>query len=715
MNRNNRTRYILFLTIWIQTFLVVAQVEPFHLYNRDNTLSMPSAEVIIQHTESKEGALRFAHPFFVNMTPQNSGNWTELADGCRIWTLAIHSEGAQSINLIFDHFKIDPNSRLIVYSPYHEYPKLTYSSEDETPSGVLPTVPIAGDLLVVEYQQYTGCKQTPEITIGAVNHDYLGIFGYLSNNKVGQFGDAGACNPNITCAADTNIVSTGKAVCKIIVDGTELCSGTLLNNTARDGTPYFLSAAHCFRRDESPFSTIFFFNYEVPSCQNNIEGTKMQYITGGTMKAFVDTLDMALLQMNQMPGQHFQPYWAGWSINAATSAPLYAIHHPVGDVKKYAITTDPLTATTFSSYTNSGKPFASDAHWLVRTWTTGTTQGGSSGCGIFDANNRLVGSLSGGEATCSNPRNDYFMRLNRGWNAGSMTNQQLAHWLNPDNQSIQELDGMDYYQYRMERFSYISSKSTPSAQRHSGNGNGFVAGHNAYQHKAFAQYFDNISQAKIKGVFLVSGKTVNYSDQTFTIHLWDDNNGAPGEIIASINNIPISTLKINAETFYEFPNAIEVKRPFHIGAEITYQQTGTDSVALFVSKGLTGIDKNRLFIHDGSQWQAYSDLVSKNEPASLWIDILATEMIISDIPDTAIKEELFLYPQKVSNGFTVAIDNDTISELKIYDMNGKTLISEKINAQSTFINCPHLPSGIYIVRVQLSKSTVERKILKLSN
>ncbi len=708
--------YAILLVLWMGAFMASAQTTPFHLYSDCDRINMPAFHCPTQNLSGKQGALRFAHPFFVNLTPENSGRWIDLSDGCRIWTISIHSPGAKSLNLIFDRFKIDPNSRLILYSPYYEQPILTFSSADHTPTGVLPTIPIPGDMVVVEYQQYKGCKETPELMIGAVNHDYLGIFALLNNNKVGRFGDSGSCNPNITCAEESDIKGNSKAVCKIIVDGTELCSGTLLNNTRMDGTPYFLSAAHCFRKQESPFSTIFFFNYEVPACQNTIEGTKMQYITGGTMRAFVDTFDMALLEMNKQPLPQHQPFWAGWNLSETPPTPCHAIHHPLGDVKKYAITRDPLVKTTFKSYTNNGVPFAPDAHWLVKTWHTGTTEGGSSGCGIFDANNQLVGSLSGGEASCNFPQNDYFVRLNRAWKAGAAAEQQLAVWLNPNNQPIQALEGTNYYENTLERLSVIKTTDKPAAHRFNGQQMGFVAGHNIYRLTQFAQYYENIQQAKIKGVYLVSGKTSNYSDQTFSIHLWRDNNGLPGSIIASIENIPVSTLKYNTESFYEFPNTIEIKEPFHIGAEISYAAQSIDSIAFFVNKGTIGLDKNRLSLSNGNQWQPYTDLVTIKEPASLWMDVLASEVVLkSEEPQPHKKETLYLYPQRVSDGFTVAIDTDTIHNLMVYDMNGKAVINTAVNEQSAYVPCQKLPTGIYIVKVKLNSGSVERKIVKLPN
>jgi hypothetical protein len=102
-------------------------------------------------------------------------------------------------------------------------------------------------------------------------------------------------------------------------------------------------------------------------------------------------------------------FFAAWSSNAlASGSPVITIHHPEGDLKKVSegsvigTSTPPIAGGT-------NLPFSE-----VR-WTSGTTEGGSSGAGLFtfDGSQYLLrGALWGGTALCSNPQGtDNFSRF----------------------------------------------------------------------------------------------------------------------------------------------------------------------------------------------------------------------------------------------------------------------------------------------------------------
>ena len=66
--------------------------------------------------EPKFGALRFAHPFFVEYNTGNSGIWVDNDDGTRSWHIAITSNDAFSINLIFDRFYLIDDATLFIFN-----------------------------------------------------------------------------------------------------------------------------------------------------------------------------------------------------------------------------------------------------------------------------------------------------------------------------------------------------------------------------------------------------------------------------------------------------------------------------------------------------------------------------------------------------------------------------------------------------------------------
>jgi hypothetical protein len=81
--------------------------------------SMPSFDIErIQaedrEEESKGRPPRFGYRQEVNYNLDNSGEWTTLPDGSRIWRLAISSPGALSINLLYDKFWIPDGAKFFI-------------------------------------------------------------------------------------------------------------------------------------------------------------------------------------------------------------------------------------------------------------------------------------------------------------------------------------------------------------------------------------------------------------------------------------------------------------------------------------------------------------------------------------------------------------------------------------------------------------------------
>jgi hypothetical protein len=59
---------------------------------------------------------RFGYPHPVNYNLTNSGEWTTLANGDKIWRLHIESAAALSINLLYDKFWLPEGVKLFIYS-----------------------------------------------------------------------------------------------------------------------------------------------------------------------------------------------------------------------------------------------------------------------------------------------------------------------------------------------------------------------------------------------------------------------------------------------------------------------------------------------------------------------------------------------------------------------------------------------------------------------
>jgi len=243
---------------------------------------------------------------------------------------------------------------------------------------------------------------------------------------------SGDCNVDINCEEGMPWQEVKNAVVRIMYDNGWLCSGTLINNTRNDSTPYFLTANHCIGNDYSAANMVFYFKYESLYC----DGPEEDYpelneftLSGATLKSTKydseGKLDFTLLEISEQVPASYEPYFAGW--NATENAPgeTVGIHHPKGDVKKICIDYDSPVTSHFAEYDRY-------SFWRIMRWDVGVTEGGSSGSGLFNANFQLVGTLTGGEADCDNPVNDYYLKFSKAFDQYPDSTQQLKYWLSAE-------------------------------------------------------------------------------------------------------------------------------------------------------------------------------------------------------------------------------------------------------------------------------------------
>jgi PKD repeat protein len=74
------------------------------------------------------------------------------------------------------------------------------------------------------------------------------------------------------------------------------------------------------------------------------------------------------------------------------------------------------------------------------------TEGGSSGCPLYDQNKRVVGqNLGGAPSQCENPQavTKVFGKFSESWGYGGSSSNQLKDWLDPNNSAVTTLEGIN--------------------------------------------------------------------------------------------------------------------------------------------------------------------------------------------------------------------------------------------------------------------------------
>jgi hypothetical protein len=230
--------------------------------NNDFFIEMPPVNVdsLLKDDElnasNMRGSFRFAYKFYVDIEKGKSGKNYVLPDGTKVWQVGIRSRGAYSINVLFSEYKVPPGGKLFLYNSDRTQVIGSFTDENNSPGNILPVRPVAGDEIIVEYQEPANSEFEAQLKISEVNHDYKGFLRREPNQETKPMPRPGAslgpyaCMPDVLCAdpGDPNI----RSVVLVMINGTDACTGTLLNTTNEDGEPVMLTAVHCLDINVNP-------------------------------------------------------------------------------------------------------------------------------------------------------------------------------------------------------------------------------------------------------------------------------------------------------------------------------------------------------------------------------------------------------------------------------------------------------------------------------
>jgi hypothetical protein len=377
----------------------------------------------------------------------SNGTWTPLEGGVSQWQARVASPGARMLSVNFSQFQLPEGAKLYLYDTAGTLVQGPYTAANETPEGILSTAVVPGDEAVIELRVPTALQSQVQLKLATVYHAFrplTGSTGSATTKASGITGDtAASCETDVICPAGNNwrspIQSTGLIQ---IGSGNELalCSGDLVNNVRQDETPYFLTAHHCMIGTSGfpASSAVVYWNYAASTCGGN-NGSLDQSQTGSVLEGTDTGSDFALIKLNQTPSSSFNVYYAGWDASTTDVAQSgVGIHHPEADIKKISTFSTPVSQSTITLTDSSGASIGTVQAWQV-TWSSGITEEGSSGSGLWDQNSHIVGVLSGGNSACASSTgtastgNDYYGRLNVAWTANTAASGQLKAWLDPDN------------------------------------------------------------------------------------------------------------------------------------------------------------------------------------------------------------------------------------------------------------------------------------------
>lgn len=345
--------------------------------------------------------------------------WQTSADGGLIAAVSVRSEGAYGIRLGVEIEQLPGSALLRIYAQGDRAGAYEISGQrvlqllqankdagDASADGRTWWTPDSGgDEVTLEIDLPPGTPADAlRLAIPRVMHVYENLSLPLEGENVfsAQLNESLSCHLDSTCYDAYSAQRNAVARMFYVQNGQGyVCSGTLINDKAGSGTPYFITANHCISTQTvaSTLETSWF--YRTPSCNSRTLSSASRTLrNGATLLYATATYDGSLLRLNEAAPAG--AVFAGWSTQALTSgAKVVGIHHPRGDLQKISFGTyDRSLACEPSSDATMTCRYRDGGYFSVN-WDQGLTQPGSSGSGLF-LNGLLVGTLYGGDdQTCS--------------------------------------------------------------------------------------------------------------------------------------------------------------------------------------------------------------------------------------------------------------------------------------------------------------------------
>ncbi len=368
--------------------------------------------------------------------------WTTGSDGSQRAAIRFVSSGAAGTRLVLDVRHIDAHTKLRFYA------QGAATATEVTGTQVIDALAVnelskagasgnhlyfapyvEGEDLTMQIELPAGvATSTLQINVPQLSHLFQSPTAAKLTLKINN---SGSCEVDVACKSDWS--STGNSVARLLFSDAStgssyLCSGTLLNDRASSATPYLLTANHCISTQTVASTLQTFWFYRASACGSGTLYSASKTVNGGAALLYTDnSSDATFLRLNSSPPSGVT--YSGWSPSLpAAGTSIGGVHHPAGDLQKVSLGTTTGFATcsraagseTFSCSFTTGSS-SSTTHVRVG-WTSGVTEGGSSGSGLFitsGSSKYLVGQLSGGGSTCSNPTaNDVYGRFDLAYTAG---------------------------------------------------------------------------------------------------------------------------------------------------------------------------------------------------------------------------------------------------------------------------------------------------------
>ncbi len=266
---------------------------------------------------------------------------------------------------------------------------------------------------------------------------------------------------------------------------------------------------------------------------------------------------------------------------------------------------------------------------------------------------------------------------------------------------------------------YLLVKNTEGRPTVLENSIGFVAGHNAKNDKAKAEYFSGFQNAVLEGVeiYLSALEVQGNENKLLRIDVLtaDSYDKSPKVLVDSVF-VPFYKLKKLIDKYgfvrIRFDRPIEVLGDFYVSVNLNYYDNHRFSI-LTTPASLEKENTAWTQLADNA-WQPYSK--SKSEggkgilAAHAIYPIMTSNKILSSEEQNSFAENIKLFPNPASDFIAIEANSIELKNYSIVNVLGTTIKTGVLPSDKT-IQINNLPKGLYFVRFETTKGMITKRFV----
>ena len=300
---------------------------------------------------------------------------------------SIKVEGAERLRLRLDDAVLPEGSTVWVYGPIGS--PIAFGSELAY-NGTIWTPAVDGPQVYVDVEVPKGA--------GAASFKIAAALELLSDLQLG------IAKPfdSPTCLEDAKCITTSKfdsldfskrAIAQlqfVTAEGSFVCTGALLNDRNSTGTPYLLTAHHCFSTQAEASTLDLYWDFATNSCNGTYNRATSPHTAGSTLLLTSTTSDFTFVRLNSIPSGRYLLGWDPRTSAVASGTRLHRISHPAPSTILPQMYSNTFVNTGVGTCTSLPR-----GNFIYSTAGEGGTYGGSSGSPAIIDGGYVVGQLFG--------------------------------------------------------------------------------------------------------------------------------------------------------------------------------------------------------------------------------------------------------------------------------------------------------------------------------